>query len=208
MKNLEIEFKWDGNSAAALQKGRRAFETLAQVNHVQEVNICDTYLDHADERFSKQKIAFRLRRVNKKWEATFKTRTQIKNGKATRQEATLPLPDVDNLTQALSFLQRKKTWKKLDVQNLQPRFILKNKRRVLMLSYKACQAEAALDTFVIYVCGREVKMREIELELKGGKQKDFEELATLFTAKSDLPFSVNSKVKTAETLLALWRKND
>lgn len=204
MKNLETEFKWGGNSPRALHRALAAFKALARVSGPQDLNIFDTYLDHANGAFAKEKIAFRVRRVHGKWEATFKTRSEIKNGKAVRREETLALPKVKNLTQALAFLQRKKTWKKLDVRDLQPRFSLQNKRRIFTVAYKKSAAELALDRFVILVCGREVKMKEIELELKRGNPKDFEELASAFTAKSGLAFSDISKVRTAETLRALW----
>ena len=163
-------------------------------------------MDHADERFAKEKIAFRVRQINKKWEATFKTRSEIKNGKAVRREETLALPNVKNLAQALAFLQHKKTWQKLDVRDLQKRFVLKNRRQAFGLIYKKCTAELALDNFAVFVCGREVRMKEIELELKGGRTQDFEELASHFTKKSGLAFSTISKVRTAETLRKLWSK--
>lgn len=204
MKNLETEFKWDAHTPRALTRAREIFGTLGKLSLPNRLEICDTYLDHADERFAKEKIAFRVRRVNGKWEATFKTRSEIKNGKAVRREETLPLPKVKTVAQALAFLQRKKMWKNLDVRDLQKRFTLKNRRRAFNLVYKKCVAELALDNFAISVCGREVKMKEIELECKRGNAHDFEELAARFTAQSKFAFSTVSKVRTAETLRKLW----
>ena len=206
MKNLETEFKWEGSSPRSLARARQIFGTLGKLSLPAYLRICDTYLDHADERFAKEKIAFRVRKVNQKWEATFKTRSEIKNGKAVRREETLALPHVRNLAQALAFLTRKKMWKKLDARELQKRFVLKNRRQSFNLAYKKCVAELALDNFCIFVCGREVKMKEIELELKRGSMQDFEELAAQFTAKSKFAFSDISKVRTAETLRKLWSK--
>lgn len=204
MKNLETEFKWECKTPSCFARAVRVMQSLGEVSAPAHLTICDTYLDHADEQFSKQKIAFRVRCVNRQWEATFKTRTEVKNGKAVRREETLPLPNVKNIAQALLLLTRKKTWKNLNVCDLQKQFVLKNKRRILNVSYKKCQAELALDRFCILVCGHEVKMREIELELKRGSQKDFEALAMLFTAQSGFAFVKNSKVKTAYSLRKMW----
>lgn len=206
MKNLETEFKWDANAPRASARARQIFGALGKLSAPVCLQICDTYLDHADERFAKEKIAFRVRKVNQKWEATFKTRSEIKNGKAVRREETLVLPNVKNLAQALAFLTQKKMWKKLDVRELQKRFTIKNHRRAFNLVYKKCVAELALDDFCVLVCGREVKMKEVELELKRGSMQDFEELAAQFTVKSKFAFSDISKVRTAETLRKLWSK--
>ena len=138
MKNLETEFKWEGNLPRSLARARQIFSALGKLSAPTRLRICDTYLDHADEQFAKEKIAFRVRRVNQKWEVTFKTRSEIKNGKAVRREETLPLPNVKNLTQALAFLTQKKTWKKLNVCGLQKRFVLKNHRQAFNLIYKKC----------------------------------------------------------------------
>ena len=203
MKNLETEFKWEVTCGTDFRRAKGVFAALSKMSAPVNLKICDTYLDHADERFAKEKIAFRVRKVNGIWQATFKTRSEIKNGKAVRREETLPLPSVHSVTQALAYLTQKKTWKKLDVRDLQKRFVIKNHRRAFNLIYKKCQAELALDTFVIFAGGHEMKIREIELELKHGNAKDFEELAARFTAQSGLSFSTISKVKTAEALRAM-----
>lgn len=208
MKNLETEYKWQVDSVRDFSRALAVFKTLARVSYPNNLNICDTYLDHANGDFAKEKIAFRVRRVCTKWEATFKTRSEIKNGKAVRREETLPLPGVKNLAQALAFLQCKKTWENLDVCDLQKRFVLKNKRRIFTVIYKKCKAELALDNFVISVFGHDVKMKEIELERKSGTMDDFEELSAKFSAQSGFAFSSISKVKTAEMLRDKWSKHD
>jgi len=96
----------------------------------------------------------------------------------------------------------------LNVQNLKPRFTLRNHRRTFTVTYQKCKAELALDKFSIFVCGREVKMKEIEVEFKSGNVKDFEALAAQFSVRSNLHYAKISKVKTAETLRALWSGND
>ena len=125
-------------------------------------------------------MAFRVRNVGNNWEATCKTRTEIKHGKAVRREETLALPDVRNITQALAFLDRKKIWKGLNVTNLQMQFLLKNQRTIYEFCFENARLEMALDDVAIFVCGRRVKMKEIELELKQGTIKSFEKFASDF----------------------------
>lgn len=200
-----MEFKWDGNSPRAFYKMRRALQSCADVDSPEKVNITDTYLDDEKNSLSAQKIALRVRCENKKWEVTFKTKTEIKNGLAVRKEETLKLKNVNNLREALSFLHRKKIWEGIDTSSVFPRFTIKNKRTVFDVKFQKSIAQAACDDFEIFVCGRVVKMKEIELELKKGTLNDLQILAQLITQKSDLKIVKNSKVKTAETLLKLWK---
>lgn len=206
MKNVEMEYKWNANVPRAFTRARRALTKLVGAHTETRLHITDTYLDHTDENFAKQRIAFRVRNTGEKWEATFKTRTEIKNGKAVRREETLPLPSVKNLTQALHVLQQKKTWKGLRVTNLQPQFVLKNKRSACEFNFEKSRLEMALDEVTIFVCGRQVNMKEIELELKQGSVKSFEKFARAFAVQTKLDAMKMSKVKTAEALLDLWKK--
>jgi len=205
MKNLEIEYKWNGNSPRAFYKMRRALQCCASVAAPEKVNITDTYLDDEKESLSAQKIALRVRCENKKWEVTFKTKTEIKNGLAVRREETLPLKNVYTLPEALAFLKRKKSWKGLSLSNLHPRFTIKNKRTVYDVHFQQSIAQASCDDFEIFVCGRTVKMKEIELELKKGTLEDLQLLAQRIVQQSGLKTVKNSKVKTAETLHKLWK---
>lgn len=64
----------------------------------------------------------------------------------------------------------------------------------------------ALDQITIYVSGRRVHMREIEVELKCGTSKKLEQFARLFTAQTQIAVAKISKVKTAQALLKLWKE--
>lgn len=203
--SMEIEFKWNANVPRAFHKMQRAvFSACASVLSVQNWKITDVYLDTSARDFETQKIAFRVRGANQTWEATFKTRTEIVNGKAVRREETLQMPGVKSLAQALEFLRRKKTWKGLFVDNLQPLFVLKNQRQTQAITWRHMQAELAFDTCEILVCGRRVHFKEIELEHKKGAAKNFEELAGQLTRASGLKEAQISKVKTALALRTLW----
>ena len=111
MKHMEIEYKWDANTPRAFARAHHALTDLCGPLTPHMLHIRDTYLDDAKQSLAKQLIALRVRNTDGKWEATFKTRTQIKNGKAVRQEETLPLPNVKNFSQALRTLAQKKIGK-------------------------------------------------------------------------------------------------
>lgn len=207
MNNIETEFKWDANSPRAFVRMLAAVRRAAGKEHVsapRNLAIEDVYLERPDGEFEKRLIAFRVRNADGKWEATFKTRTEVKNGKAVRREETLPLADVKNLTDALNFLNAKKRWKGLDVTHLRPVFSIRNRRRISDVFYDGAKAELALDDCEIWVAGRRVLMKEIELELKQGPAEKTERLAREMTRGSGLGYARVSKVKTAAALLALW----
>lgn len=203
--SMEIEFKWEANMPRAFYKMQRAV-LLSGISILsgQPIRITDVYLDTPTRDFEKQKIAFRVRNTNQKWEATFKTRTQVINGKAVRREETLLLPGVKNLPQALDFLRRKKTWKNLCIENLKPLFVLKNRRQIQAISWHKMQAELAFDACEILVYGRRVRFKEIEMELKKGSAQTLEKLAEQLTQISGLKRATISKVKTALALRVLW----
>ena len=201
----EIEFKWDANSARAFLKMRGALRQVkTHLVSARTWKITDVYLDTPARDFEKKKIAFRVRHTGNNWEATFKTRTEIVQGKAVRREETCALSGVKNLAQALEFLRRKKNWKGLNLQNLSPLFTLKNHRQTYLISYQQTKAELALDTCTLWVCGRRVCFKEIELEYKSGVRKDFEALGAQLMQQSQLPRARISKVKTALLLRGVW----
>lgn len=207
MKNMETEFKWDANVPRAFARMLRAANVSAdKISPCQNLKIKDVYLDHADRSFEAQKIAFRVRSTDGCFEATFKTRTEIINGKAVRREETVPLAKIKNLTQALEFLNRKKNWNGLAVGGLNSRFEIRNRRQSRRLFWGGAEFELAFDTCEISVCGRTLKMKEIELELKRGAAEKLDALCALLSQESGLKPMRFSKVKTACALADLWGK--
>ncbi len=206
MKNFETEYKLDANTPGAFARARRFLQTVNSKVKPQLLQIKDTYLDHATRDLAAQKIALRVRNTDGKWETTFKTCTQIKQGKAVRQEETLPLLRVTNLKQALHFLEQKKRWGPLDVRGLQVQFSISNKRTVYVFDYDGEQLEMALDNVTLCVRGRQLKMKEIEVELKGKNEAALEHFIKQFVCATQLKRMQISKVKTAEKLLAMWKK--
>ena len=206
MKHLEIECKWEANTPRAFNRAQKFLVQLGGKITSKKLNIQDTYLDHASQDLAAQLIALRVRNTNGKWEATFKTRSKIKNGKAVRREETLPLVQVHNLTQALQILAQQKKWRGIDTTGLQVKFTLLNKRTVQWFNYDGAELEMALDAVTLHVLGRQIKLKEIEVELKRGKTKTLEQFAAAFTHATQLKRARISKVKTAETFLKFWQK--
>lgn len=206
MPNIETEFKWDSNSPRAFARVLSAVRQVPSVrlSAPRVLHICDTYLDTPEHFFEQNKIAFRVRNTDGVWEATYKTRTEIKNGRAVRREESLPLPGIKNLAQALAFLADKKEWEHLPLTGLKMLFALRNKRTSYDILFNGVEAELSLDNFMICVCGRRVLMKEAELELKKGQPDTLDELARQITQASGLAYARVSKVKTATALLALW----
>ena len=196
MKNMETEFKWDANVPRAFARMLRAVNVSAdKISSCQNLKIKDVYLDRDDGSLESKKISF---------EATFKTRTETTNGKAVRREETLPLAKIKNLTQALEFLNHKKSWKGLDVSGLSPRFEIRNLRQSRRVFWGGAEFELSFDMCEISVCGRMLKMKEIELELKHGAAEKLDALCALLSRESGLKPMRCSKVKTACALLGLW----
>ena len=206
MKHLEIEYKWQANVPRTFGRASAMVKQMSAEVKEKSLRMEDTYLDHANGDLAKQKIALRVRKINDRWEATFKTRTQVKNGKAVRREETLSLPQVKNVAQALTFLAQKKSWKGINLRGLTARFVLKNKRYIYVFNYDGATLEMALDDVTLYVLGRQVKFREIEAELKHGPAQALDRFARLFTQQTKLKRAEISKVKTAETFLKFWQK--
>lgn len=206
MPNIETEFKWESNSPRAFAKVLSAVLQIPSVSlsAPRVLHICDTYLDTPERFFEQNKIAFRVRNTDGKWEATYKTRTEVTNGRAVRHEESLPLPGIKNLAQALAFLADKKVWEHLPLTGLKMLFALRNKRTSYDILFNGVEAELSLDNFMICVCGRRVLMKEAELELKKGQPDTLDELARQITQASGLAYARVSKVKTALALLALW----
>ncbi len=211
MRHVETEIKWSVQTARAFNKMLLAVKQIAgtaQLTAPHLLHITDTYIDHADGRFEREQLAFRVRHYGTIWEATFKTRTALIDGKAVRREETQYLTGVKNISQALAFLQAQKRWKGLVLEQLHPLFTIKNKRIVRQIQWRSVCAELAFDTCVICAGKHTQQLKEIELELKHGRRAQFEQLAAKISAQCNLPRATVSKVKTAVLLLRKGANND
>lgn len=204
MNDIEQEFKWQANTPRAFMRMLCAVQRAGyELNEPCTLHITDVYLADSAGMLEKQKIALRVRCTDGRWEATYKTKTELVDGKAVRREKTLPLPEVNTLRRALTALALKESWDGLPLTNLQPLFRIKNKRRTYLIHpQKGVVAELAFDDCRLSVCGRTLLMKEIELELKSGSAAAFNAVANRLTQESGLSPARTSKVKTALLLRA------
>ena len=202
MKDIEREFKWSVNSEQDFERFLSALKSaLGILPEQKNVQISDAYLDNSGGTLALQKIALRIRQVADSYEATLKTRTRMEGGLARRKELTLPLPSAHTTTQALDLLKEKQAWEGINLTDLQVKFEIKNNRQLYEFSYKGALCEAALDRYNILAEGDRLDCREIELELKGGEEKDFMQIVSFLTQQSGLNPAQKSKVATAESML-------
>lgn len=206
MRNLEIECKLNANTPRAFWRARRFLKKLNPPLVSQHLCIQDNYLDYPTRDLAAQKVALRVRNTDGKWEATFKTRTEIKNGKAVRREETLSLPKVQNLEQALEVLNQKKKWKGIKLTGLTVQFSILNKREIFSLDFEHAKLEIALDDFKICAQRKQLKRKEIEIELKRGDAQKLDEFVRIFKQQTRLQTAKISKVKTAEMFLSSLKK--
>ena len=205
MKNFETEFKWDASAPFSFARMLGAVRKTADKKNISTptyLKIKDIYLDSPDGKLQREKIALRVRNTQGKCELTYKTRTEVVNGKAVRREETLPLVGIKKLTEALVFLNEKKGWQGICLNNLSVLFTIHNRRVVRLISQGTNEFELSFDTCEIHAGKKRVKLKEIELELKKGSAIEMEKFAAQIMKVSGLPFSKKSKVKTATALLA------
>lgn len=198
-KNQEKEFKWDASPRGAFARFLPALrEAGGKTLRARKLQLTDYYLQDEKNTLAVRKIALRIRRTGKRFEATLKNRSRLCNGLAVRREDTLPLLGVSSWRQALKKLAERGKWQEIDTQHLHVHFIIKNARNVYAVKYAGCECEAALDNYVTYARGHRLRRKEIELELKKGSAKDFEKLIKNITAFSGLCAAKISKVAGAE----------
>ncbi|MBR5609142.1 MAG: CYTH domain-containing protein [Elusimicrobiaceae bacterium] len=202
MTLVEREFKWAVNSEPDFERFLSALKSVLGVLPAQKtVQISDSYLDNSGGTLAAEKVALRIRQVDGSFEATLKTRTRLEGGLARRKELTLPLPSAHSTDQALALLKEKQKWEGVKLTDLRVKFEIKNNRTLYEFCYGSAECEAALDRYTIYAAEKELPCREIELELKGGEEKDFMQIVSFLTQQSGLSPAQKSKVATAESML-------
>lgn len=199
---MEREYKWDASRREDFSRFFRALkEICARPFRPVLLSITDRYLDNKAGDFSAREIALRIRRAGNTFEATLKTRGEVRDGLARRKELTRPLPGVRSFPGALKALENGPAWEGMPLSGLSVRFVLRNRRRVCRVRFRRAECEAAFDSYVICSGGRTLRRREIELELKAGAEADFLSLVRELTLRSGLEAAKISKVKSAEMML-------
>lgn len=200
---IECEFKWKAETADDFTCMLTAVKENFKGVVTGPVNILnqDFYLDTPQRIWGAHKTALRVRCANGNFEATAKTQTQMVNGKAVRQEETLPLPQARNVEQAIQTLEQQGSWLELPLQRINVIFSITNHRQVYNLSLEDSLYELALDDCLLSCAHRQQPLKEVELELKKGSEKEFSLFAGILQQKCGLSVPHKSKVETARTLL-------
>ena len=193
---IEQEYKWQARTPADFIKFKKALQDTDFRKSLSNILIMDSYFDDAQATLAAKKAVLRLRSANGVYEAVYKTASEIKNGFVKRREETFPI-FAKSHTRALSQFKGlvRKNWPALSpVKQL---FIIKNKRQVLLLESPSFSAEVCFDDCNILVGEKNIKMFEIEMELKKGDAAMLAELAQRLTKASGLNYAQVSKVATA-----------
>ena len=193
---IEQEYKWQAKTPADFVKFKHALTDTDFRKSLSNILIMDSYFDDAQATLAAKKAVLRLRSANGVYEAVYKTASEIKNGFVKRREETFPI-FAKSHTRALSQFKGlvRKNWPALGpVKQL---FIIKNKRQVLLLESPSFSAEVCFDDCNILVGEKNIKMFEIEMELKKGDAAMLAELAQRLTKASGLNYAQVSKVATA-----------
>ena len=193
---IEQEYKWQARTPADFVKFKKALQDTDFRKSLSNILIMDSYFDDAQGTLAAKKAVLRLRSANGVYEAVYKTASEIKNGFVKRREETFPI-FAKSHTRALSQFKGlvRKNWPVLGpVKQL---FIIKNKRQVLLLESPSFSAEVCFDDCNILVGEKNIKMFEIEMELKKGDAAMLAELAQRLTKASGLNYAQVSKVATA-----------
>ncbi|WP_428898558.1 CYTH domain-containing protein [Parelusimicrobium proximum] len=196
---MEKEFKWTILNTKGFNAFKSALAALPlKIEDKGIVPITDIYLDTDKQLYTKKNTAVRIRVSGGKFTLTVKKHISEDKGMIKREENNTPLKSVSvssAVKEAQDILKEK----------LIILFVIKNKRGLLKIKAKYFEAEVCLDSFVLYVKGREIKMREVEMEFVKGDENYFLDAAENITAASKLSYSKMSKVKTARAALKYFK---
>ncbi|MDR5906430.1 CYTH domain-containing protein [Franzmannia qiaohouensis] len=162
--------------------------------------LSNTYFDTPDGALEKARVALRIRQVGGRYLQTLKTSGAGSGGLSQRGEwewqidgpaldlpglaALAPMRDVDHAT----------------LDTLAPRFRTDFQRLTWQLEHHGSRIELAVDQGEIVADGRQVEIRELELELKAGEIATLWQLAALLAERVALRPSQASKAARGASL--------
>ncbi len=137
------------------------------------LNIINRYYDTPDFRLKNQGLAYRIRKTNKDYEATIKTKGQNREGFSVRGEYTVPLPGPTIITMGFDPEIDKKLRTLLAGTALRELFHIVVTRRLCLLQVtEQTVLEMAIDTGEISATQGNEPIAEVELEIKKGTKED------------------------------------
>ena len=196
MKRLEQEYKWQVPCKAFFKLFRKVFCRGTKVDNIVRYSITDKYFDDNSCALSRAQSALRLRKSNKQYELTLKTKGKSKEGLASRSELTLPIKSQT----AQAALKEFKTLALKNIKGittLHPLFTIKNKRQALDIQTATFSAQAVFDDCNICTPKKTIKLYEIELEFAKGSFADFKKFCQEISAETKVEPCGISKVATA-----------
>jgi inorganic triphosphatase YgiF len=200
----EIEFKWSVRSRSDFEKFfNKLPKYVSAISSAKTIFIKDYYLDTKSRFFGQCKTSCRLRNSENRWEITLKSQSALKNGLASRQERTIPLPFFKDSPKALQHCQKEMSMM-THSQPLEILFEIHNQRtvRILTLPDKT-RAELSFDEAQIGRGTHVIPLNEIELEFILGNEKAFVNFIQKMTRSTKIPPAHISKVSTALTAFHL-----
>ncbi|MBI1883745.1 MAG: CYTH domain-containing protein [Chlamydiae bacterium] len=198
-QSKEIEFKWQCESLQDFQKFIKAAHTWGHdFSQTKKVSIHDYYLDTSQRFFGERHVSCRLRKQDKRWELTLKSKSKLKRGLAERLEKTWRLGHLLIFSQALNHCQNHILKETLNSQKLQVIFEIRNKRRMKQLWITPhTQAAISFDSVSISRKSRSFPMLEIELEFIRGNSASFLSFIQKISRLTKLKAAKTSKVERA-----------
>ena len=196
MKRLEQEYKWQVPSKAFFKNFRKAFCKNTDVSNIVRYSITDRYFDGDTCPLSRAQSALRLRKSNKQYEFTLKTKGKSKEGLASRSELTLKI----SAQTAQAALKEFKTLVSKNIKaikNLQPLFTIRNKRQAFDIKTDTFSAQAVFDDCTILTSQKTIKLYEIELEFAQGNFAAFKKFCKQVSLETKVEPCAISKVATA-----------
>jgi Uncharacterized conserved protein len=196
MKRLEQEYKWQVPCKAFFKLFRKAFCQNTQVDNISRYSITDKYYDDNSCSLSRAQSALRLRKSNKQYEFTLKTKGKSKNGLASRSELTLKIA-AQTAQGALKEFKTLATQNIKKIKDLHLLFTIKNKRQALDIKTQTFSAQAVFDDCNICTTKKTIKLYEIELEFSDGNFNDFKKFCQKVSLETKVEPCAISKVATA-----------
>ena len=196
MKRLEQEYKWQVPCKAFFKLFRKVFCQGTDVSNIVRYSITDRYFDDKSYALSRAQSALRLRKSNKQYELTLKTKGKSKDGLASRSELTLPIKS-QTAAGALKEFKTLALKNIKGIKTLHPLFTIKNKRQALDIQTATFSAQAVFDDCNICTPKKIIKLYEIELEFYKGNFADFKKFCQEISAATKVEPCGISKVATA-----------
>lgn len=196
MKRLEQEYKWQVPCKAFFKLFRKVFCQGTDVSNIVRYSITDRYFDDKSYALSRAQSALRLRKSNKQYELTLKTKGKSKAGLASRSELTLKIK-AKTAQGALKEFKTLALENIKEIKDLQSLFIIKNKRQAFDIKTKTFSAQAVFDDCNICTTKKIIKLYEIELEFFEGSFNDFKKFCQKVSLETKVEPCGISKVATA-----------